>query len=921
MKKLTFLFSFLFLFSGINAQISLVKNVPFTNIGPSIMSGRIVDVDANPNQPTEFYVGYASGGVWYTNNNGTSFTSIMDNAPTLNIGDIAVDWDSGTIWVGTGESNSSRSSYSGIGILKSTDKGKTWINVGLTDSQHIGRIIINKNNPDEVVIGVIGHLYTSNAERGIFKTIDGGATWNNVLFINEDTGVIDISASPTNSNVLFAASWERSRKAWNFDGDGENSAIYKSIDAGSTWTKMTEKGSGFPTGGGVGRIGLAAFNEDVVYALLDNQLMRPEKNKEDEGLKKEDFKKMSTLDFMNLEDKKLNSYLKKNEFDKKHTAKSIKKSVKKGKVQPSDLATYLEDANFVLLNSEVIGAEVYKSVDGGKSWEKAHKDYLDGVYNSYGYYFGIIAVNTSNEHKIYIGGVPLLKSDDGGKTFTSIGKENVHGDHQALWVNSKLEGHIINGNDGGVNMTYDDGENWTKNNAPAVGQFYAINVDNQKPYNVYGGLQDNGVWFGPSNYSASKRWNSSGTYPYKGIGGGDGMQVQIDSRDNNVVYSGSQFGYYYRVNLKTKKRIKIHPKHELGDSPYRYNWQTPILLSPHNQDILYMGANKLIRSMDKGKTFDVISNDLTTGGKKGNVPYGTITSISESPFQFGFIYTGSDDGYINVTSNSGASWTRISDDLPQGLWVSRIIASQHEKERVYVTLNGYRNDDFKPYIYVSEDKGQTWKSIYSNLPDHPINVVKEDPTDENILYVGTDSEVYVTFDKGEIWHLFSKGLPKVAIHDLVIQKEAKDLVIGTHGRSIYKANIAALQQFNKIKNEAVAVFEVPLIHFSTRWGSSWSQWSKPNEPSVEIPFYVSDSGKFTVEILSEDDTKLNSFTTNAEKGFNYFDYNLSVSEKSVKRYFSKKDMKLKKAKNGIYYLPKGEYIINISGSKQKFIIK
>lgn len=300
------------------------------------MSGRIVDVDANPNQPTEFYVGYASGGVWYTNNNGTSFTSIMDNAPTLNIGDIAVDWDSGTIWVGTGESNSSRSSYSGIGILKSTDKGKTWINVGLTDSQHIGRIIINKNNPDEVVIGVIGHLYTSNAERGIFKTIDGGATWNNVLFINEDTGVIDISASPTNSNVLFAASWERSRKAWNFDGDGENSAIYKSIDAGSTWTKMTEKGSGFPTGGGVGRIGLAAFNEDVVYALLDNQLMRPEKNKEDEGLKKEDFKKMSTLDFMNLEDKKLNSYLKKNEFDKKHTAKSIKKSVKKGKVQPSD---------------------------------------------------------------------------------------------------------------------------------------------------------------------------------------------------------------------------------------------------------------------------------------------------------------------------------------------------------------------------------------------------------------------------------------------------------------------------------------------------------------------------------------------------------------------------------------------------------
>ncbi len=371
MKRLTFLFSFLFLIYGVNAQNSYVNNVPFTNIGPSIMSGRIVDVDVNPNQTTEFYVAYASGGVWYTNNNGTSFTSIMDNAPTLNVGDIAVDWGNGTIWVGTGESNSSRSSYSGIGILKSTDKGKTWNNVGLTDSQHIGRIVINKNNPDEVLIGVIGHLYTSNMERGIFKTTDGGKTWNHVLNINENTGIIDISASPTNPNVLFAASWERTRKAWNFDGDGEGSAIYKSTDSGSTWTKISDKESGFPVGSGIGRIGIAAFNENVVYALLDNQFRRPEKKKkEGEGLRKNDFKKMNSTDFMSLEDKKLNSYLKNNDFDKKYTAKSVKEAVKKGKIQPSDLATYLEDANFVLLNSEVIGAEVYKSVDGGKTWEK-----------------------------------------------------------------------------------------------------------------------------------------------------------------------------------------------------------------------------------------------------------------------------------------------------------------------------------------------------------------------------------------------------------------------------------------------------------------------------------------------------------------------------------------------------------------------
>jgi photosystem II stability/assembly factor-like uncharacterized protein len=922
MKKLTLIFSFLLLFFEINAQNSLVKNVPFTNIGPAIMSGRVVDLAVNPEKPTEFYVAYASGGIWYTNNNGTSFSAVSENAPTQNMGAIAVDWKNETIWAGTGESNSSRSSYSGIGILKSTDKGKTWKNVGLTDSQHIGRININKNNPNEIVVASIGSLYTPNSERGIFKTIDGGKTWKNTLFINENTGVIDISASPTNSNILYAASWERIRKAWNFDGDGEGSSIYKSTDFGETWVNIISEKSGFPTGSGVGRIGLAAFNNDIIYALLDNQFMRPEKEKEkEEGLLKDDFKKMSNEAFLKLDDKELNSYLKKNNFDKEYTAKSVKKAIQKEEIKPSDLATYLEDANYVLLNSEVIGAEVYKSIDGGKTWKKTHKDYLDGVYSSYGYYFGTIAVNTTNQNKIYIGGVPLLKSDDSGKNWTSIGQENVHADHQALWVNPALEGHIIDGNDGGINITYDDGENWIKNNSPAVGQFYYINVDNQKPYNVFGGLQDNGVWYGPSNYKASKRWESSGDYPYKSIGGGDGMQVQIDNRDNNVVYTGSQFGYYFRINLKTKERLNIHPTHKLGDTPYRYNWQTPILLSSHNQDILYMGANKLLRSMDKGENFDVISNDLTTGGKKGNVPYGTLTTISESPFQFGFIYVGSDDGYINFTENSGDTWTRISDNLPQGLWVSRIIASQHEKDRVYITLNGYRNDDFKPYVFMSENKGVTWKNIGSKLPNYPVNVIKEDATDENILYLGTDNEAYVSFDKGANWQLFSHGLPKVAIHDLVIQNEAKDLLIGTHGRSIYKANIAALQEYNTVKNSEIAILEIPSVRFSSRWGTSWSQWSEPFELNITIPYYSSKTGEYTLEVLAEDGTKLNSFVIEADKGFNYFNYNVSTSSKSVKNYFNKKDIKISKAKNNNYYLPKGNYFIRIGDVKKSFEVK
>ncbi len=900
---------------------SIVKNIKFTNIGPTIMSGRVVDIDVNPNNTNQFYVGYASGGLWYTDNNGTSFTPVLDNSPTQNIGDIAVNWKNGTIWVGTGENNSSRSSYSGIGILKSTDKGKTWENIGLTDSHHIGRIIIDKNNPDKVIVGVIGHLYSPNIERGIYKTLDGGKSWEKVLYINDDTGIIDISVSQSNPKILYAASWERNRKSWDFEGNGDDSAIYKSVDAGNSWTKITTENSGFPTGDGVGRIGLSTFNDDIIYALLDNQSRRPEKEKKKEtGIQKDDFKKMSVDEFLKLDDKELNTYLKSNNFDKKETAKTVKSSVKSGKIKPIHLATYLEDANSRLFNSPVIGAEVYKSINGGKTWKKTHKNYLNDMYSSYGYYFGVIGVNTSDENTIYIGGVPLLKSDDGGKTFKSIAKENLHPDHQALWVNPNLKGHLINGNDGGINITYDDGKNWIKNNPHAVGQFYSINVDNQKPYNVFGGLQDNGVWYGPSTYSFSKGWESSGNYPYKRIGGGDGMQVQIDNRNNNIVYSGSQFGYYYRVNLKTKKRIYIHPKHELGDSPYRYNWQTPILLSPHNQDILYMGANKLLRSMDKGVSFQEISDDLTAGGKKGNVPYGTLTTISESPLQFGLIYTGSDDGLIHITKNGGSTWQNITKSLPKNLWVSRIIASKYEKERVYATLNGMRFDDFTSYVFMSENYGQTWKNISGNIPTSAVNVIKEDTEDEQIIYVGTDNGLYVSFDNGTSWNAFKDGLPSVAIHDLVIQSEAKELVVGTHGRSIYKADISVLQNYSEYADKSIHLFKISNIYYNKNWGTSWSQWSEIMIPELSIPFY-SNSGKEVTITVFADNIKVNSFTAKASKDYNFVNYDLSMSKKGRKAYLKKhKKAVIKKAKNDVFYLPKGSYFIKIGDEKQVFEI-
>ena len=663
------------------AKNSEVKNIPLQNLGPSVMSGRVTDFAVNPDDPTEFYVAYATGGLWYTNNNGISYTPVMDNAPTLNIGDVAVDWKNGTIWVGTGEVNASRSTYAGIGVLKSEDKGKTWQFMGLPDSHHISRILINPNNPQEVVVGAVGHLYSTNEERGIFKTTDGGKTWKKTLFINDQTGIIDVAVAPQDFNVMYAAAWDKDRKAWDFRESGPGSGIYKSTDAGATWTKISDKNSGFPTGDGVGRIGLSVFDTETVYAIVDNQNHRTEKPKEDdkkEGLQKGDFKKMSSSEFLKLKNEDLEKYLRANNFQEKYTAESVKELIKKGEAKPIDLALYLEDANSEMFDTPVIGAQVYKSTNGGETWNKTHDDYLDDVYYSYGYYFGMIHVDPSNQDAIYIYGVPILKSKDGGKTFSSIDAENVHSDHHALWIDPNRPGHLINGNDGGVNITYDDGEHWFLSNSPSVGQFYAVAVDNQKPYNVYGGLQDNGVWFGPHTNEEGSRWYASGDYNFKRIMGGDGMQVEVDNRNPDVVYTGSQYGSYFRLNTKTGERAYIQPKHNLGEKPYRFNWQTPILLSPHNQDILYYGANKLLRSMDQGRTWTPISADLTGGGKQGDVPYGTLATISESPLQFGLIYTGSDDGFVNVTKDGGGTWTRIGDKFPKDLWVSRVVASEFE---------------------------------------------------------------------------------------------------------------------------------------------------------------------------------------------------------------------------------------------------
>lgn len=913
---------------------SLLKNVKLRSVGPSIMSGRVVDIDVSPADPSNFYVAYASGGLWVTKDNGISFKPLFDNQASITIGDIVVDWKHGeTIWIGTGENNSSRSSYSGTGIYKSNNKGKTWEFVGLPETQHIGRIILSPNNPNIVWVAAIGHLYSPNKERGVFKTTNGGKTWKQTLFIDENTGAIDLSIDPNNSKILYAAMWYRTRRAWNFVGSGKTSAIYKSTDGGETWNLLTTKKSGFPTGQGVGRIGLSVYknNPNIIYAVVDNQSHRPKKEeKEKPAVTKELLKNISVSDFLKLNEKDVNNFLDANNFPKKYSADIIFKMIKKGKIKPKALVDYLSDANQELFDTPVIGAEVYRSDDAGKTWKKTNKDFINNMFYTYGYYFGEIRVNPNNDKNIYILGVPALISKDGGKTFKTIDGENVHGDYHALWLDPNKDGHLIIGNDGGLNISYDNGKHWFKANTPAVGQFYSVAVDNAKPYNVYGGLQDNGVWYGPSTYVPSYRWYSTGQYPYKFILGGDGMQVSVDTTDNKTVYAGFQFGYYYRINKLTRKTIPIKPLPELGEKSLRFNWQSPIYLSAHNPDIFYIGSNKLYRSLNKGKDYKAISFDLTKGGKKGDVPFGTLTTIDESPLQFGLLYTGSDDGLIYVSKDGGVNWQNISNGLPKNLWVSRVTSSSHKLSRIYISLNGYRWDDFYSYLYSSDDYGNTWKKIGMNLPAEPINVVKEDPYNEDIIYVGTDHGLYVSLNRGKSFMALFNGMPAVPVHDLAIQKRDKDLVVGTHGRSIYIADIEHIENLTKnVLSSIVHLFPVKNKKFTDKWGNKFYAWGNVNEPQMKVTYYTKEKGVAEITIKTKKGLVLAQIQDTCDKGLNYYNYDLSVDKDNVSEYkdvanTKRKKVEFKTTDNGKTYLHPGNYVIEIKIddriSKQKFSI-
>lgn len=896
---------------------SYFRNIPFRNVGPTIMSGRVTDIEANPSNPNEFYVAYASSGLWHSESAGVNFSPIFDHEATMTIGDIAVDWnkENKTIWVGTGESNSSRSSYAGLGIYKSNDNGKTWTHSGLENTQHIGRILLHPTDTNTIWVASIGNLYTNDENRGVYKSIDAGKTWKKTLYISDSTGVIDMIIDPQNPKVLYATTWERARKAWNFKASGEESGIYKSIVGGVNWERITTLKNGFPTTNGVGRIGLSIShqNSNLLYAFLDNQDPKDfQKPVEELPLTRNQLKNMSSSTFLGLKNDDINIYLDHYNFPKAYSAKSIKNDIKENKYTPIALVEYLGDAEDDLINTEIKGAEVYKSTDAGKTWSKTHSTPLNRVVYTFGYYFGNIRVSPLNDQILYILGVPFLKSIDGGKTWSDKGNKNVHVDHHALWINPKNENHLILGNDGGVNISYDGGDNYFKANSIPVGQFYAVNVDMASPYNIYGGLQDNGVWVGSSTSNIDRGWQNSGKYPFQEIMGGDGMQIGIDTRDNETVYTGYQFGNYYRINTKNGVEKYITPKHDLSEKPLRWNWQSPLQVSQHNNDIIYFGSNRFHRSMDKGEHFETLSNDLTNEGKKGNVPYGTLTSISESPIQFGLIYTGSDDGKVAVSTNIGTTWTNISSGLPKGLWVSRVIASKYDVNTVIVALNGYRNDDFNAYLYLSNDQGKTWKKISNDLPSEPINVVKEDPNNSSILYVGTDNGLYISYNKG-INFMTLGNLPNVAVHDLVIHPRENEIIVGTHGRAIYVGDLNISQQFSidDLKTP-LKVFDIEDVTVNPKWGmiEGYFKWGVPIENTVEIPVFVNENNIVKIEISINNKT-IKSFSKELEKGLNYIEYNLSIDPKGKKIIEKELNIKLQKTDNQINYLQPATYNVKI----------
>ena len=737
-------------------KFSLIQKMksssPFANmkwqfVGPTNVSGRCTDVAVvqPKGQNYTIYVGTASGGIWKTENEGVTWKPIFENEVTASIGDITLDpQNQEVLWVGSGEANIFRSSQSGCGIYLTTNGGKTWEHKGLENTFTIARILVHPKNSKVVYVAASGHEWTDNPDRGVYKTTDGGNTWDKILYIDEQTGAIDLVMDPSDTNTLYAATWQRIRKKWNdprTESDYSGSGIWKTTNGGKSWNPIN---SGLPEAEFRGRIGLdiAASNPKVLYAFVDNYEIARKNDNTDET----------------------DSY-----------------GRPKGGV--------------------IKGATIYKTSNKGKDWTLVSGQtpemarYMESHSSTYGWVFGQIRVDPTDENTIYTMGLMLNVSNDGGKTFRTL--DGMHVDHHGLWIDPANPSYLINCNDGGIVISYDKGENWMQftHNLPAV-QFFTINYDLGEPFKVYGSVQDHGSYSGVIDLSRGR--DRIPAHPFDYAPGGEGSNHAIDPRDPNLVYSAGFYGSLSRANLTTGDRKSILPRTFDTEPPLRGQWLAPFILSEHNPDIIYHGMQYLYQSNDQGNTWKRISPDLTHNipEKIGDIQYQTLSTISESPLYFGLIYAGTDDGRLHITRNGGTTWTELTPKLAPDRWISRIVASKFKIGRVYVTQNGKRDDDFQVYIWKSEDYGETFQDISANIPLGPVNVIREDPFNGDILYLGTDTGVYISTNGGKSWEILG-NLPTVYVHDLIIHPRDNIIVIGTHGRGVWALDANTINKANE----------------------------------------------------------------------------------------------------------------------------
>lgn len=728
------------------------KNLEFREIGPAVMGGRIDDFAVVESNPNIVYVGAASGGVWKTTNNGTTWEPIFDKEGVSTIGDIAIaPSDPSVVWVGSGEPNNRQSSSWGDGIYKSADGGKTWKHMGLEKTHHIGRIVINPKNPDIVFVAAQGHLWGPNPERGVYKTTDGGRTWSQVLKINDDTGVSDIAMDQESPDILYAAAYERRRTPFGFDGGGPDSAIYKTVDGGATWKKLT-KGLPYENGGGdTGRIGLDIYRKDpnIVYAEIQHE---------------------------------------------------------KG--------------------------GTFRSEDKGETWKRM------GDTDPRPSYYSQIRVDPNNDLRIWELGAQMYYSEDGGKTFTTQRIHGIHGDFHAVWIDPADSNHMLAGCDGGINWSYDAGKTWDFLNDIAIGQFYEVGLDNQKPYQICGGLQDNASWCGPSQtLMADGIVNDDWTL----MPGGDGFYAEIDPVEPSTVYTESQDGHLSRRDARLGQQRSIMPVAKAGEPHYRFQWNSPVAVSTHDHNTIYYGGNYLFKSSDRGDSWTRLGGDLTTGVDRNKLPilgkvpdkntlsrhdgvqdYPTITTLSESPLTPNVLWVGTDDGNVQVTRDGGKTWKNVADrvkGVPKGTYVSRVLASKSADGTAYVTFDGHRSDDYNVYIYATTDYGETWKAIRNGIPDSAgtVHVVREHPRNQNLLFAGTEFGLWVSWDRGANWTALKNNFPTVPVDDIEIQARENDLVLATHGRSVW-----IFDDLTPMEKMDASVANSDLTFFAPRTATEWA---------------------------------------------------------------------------------------------------